>query len=500
MKFLRFWGQKSIADQTKASQIGQTLVLSAGQPHWSPRDYKAFSREAYQMNVTAYQCVNRIADAVASVGWNVQRGDTTLSEHPILALLDRPNPQQSGKEYFRELVSFFLLAGNAYTERVEVGGQPRELYQLRPDRMSIIPSKTGSPSAYVYTGPTNAKITFNSEDNDIWHMKAFNPLDDWYGQSPVEAGSFAIDQSNESMAWMQSLMQNSARPSGALTVGADTSLSDEAFARLKAQIEEQYSGSENAGRPMLLEGGLDWKQMGLSPTDMGIIETKFSAARDVALAFGVPPQLIGVPGDNTYANYSEARLSFWEDTVLPLLDLIAADLNVWLAEPMGVKLVPDLDQIPAIVEKRQTLWQMADASTDLTVNEKRDLKGYPEIEGGDVLLVGSGLIGLEDASAPLNLGGQTDESDLSVAFSAGVDVQRQALDGAQMASLQAVLQAVSDGLLPADSAVEMLLVAIPTLTRTQVANMINPADGFEGTLNEIDGKALRLVAGYETIS
>lgn len=331
-------------------------------------------------------------------------------------------------------------------------------------------------------------------------MKAFNPLDDWYGQSPVEAGSFAIDQSNESMAWMQSLMQNSARPSGALTVGADTSLSDEAFARLKAQIEEQYSGSENAGRPMLLEGGLDWKQMGLSPTDMGIIETKFSAARDVALAFGVPPQLIGVPGDNTYANYSEARLSFWEDTVLPLLDLIAADLNVWLAEPMGVKLVPDLDQIPAIVEKRQTLWQMADASTDLTVNEKRDLKGYPEIEGGDVLLVGSGLIGLEDASAPLNLGGQTDESDLSVAFSAGVDVQRQALDGAQMASLQAVIQAVSDGLLPADSAVEMLLVAIPTLTRTQVANMINPADGFEGTLNEIDGKALRLVAGYETIS
>ena len=207
-------------------------------------------------------------------------------------------------------------------------------------------------------------------------------------------------------------MQNSARPSGALTVSPDNDLSDESFNRLKAQIDEQYSGSANAGRPMLLEGGMDWKQMGMSPTDMGIIEAKFSASRDVALAFGVPPQLLGIPGDNTYSNYAEARLAFWEDTVIPLLDLIAADWNVWLAEPQGVTLAPNMDKIPAIVEKRQTLWQMAETSTSLTINEKREAMGYGPIDGGDVLLVPSGMISLADATAPIDLGlGMPDEVD-----------------------------------------------------------------------------------------
>jgi len=138
---------------------------------------------------------------------------------------------------------------------------------------------------------------------------------------------------------------------------------------------------------MLLEGGLDWTAMGLSPSDMGIIDAKSSSARDVALALGVPPQLLGIPGDNTYSNYAEARLAFWEDTVLPLMYLIIEDWNAWLAEPYGVEIRADLDEIPAIAEKRNAMWEMADRSTDLTINERRALKGYEPIEGGDVVLV-----------------------------------------------------------------------------------------------------------------
>ena len=136
---------------------------------------------------------------------------------------------------------------------------------------------------------------------------------------------------------------------------------------------------------MLLEGGLTWVQMGLNPSDMGITEAKHSAARDVALAFGVPAMLLGIPGDNTYANYAEARLSFWEDTVIPLLGRFIDEHNAWLAEPMGVELKANLDDIPAIVDKRKSLWDMADKSTDLTINERRELKGYPPIPEGDVL-------------------------------------------------------------------------------------------------------------------
>jgi HK97 family phage portal protein len=245
--------------------------------------------------------------------------------------------------------------------------------------MKVIPSETGMPRGYQYQ-VGQRKVEWEADpysgESDIRHLKAFNPLDDWYGLSPIEAGAFAIDQHNESMKWMQALLQNSARPSGALVVGADKDLTPDQFNRLKTEMEENYQGARNAGRPMLLEGGLDWKAMGLSPSDMSIIESKYSSARDVALAFGVPPMLLGIPGDNTYSNYKEARLAFWEDTVLPLVTYMTEELNAWLAPSFGAELRPDLDAIEAIAEKRREMWAMADKSMELTVNEVREIKGY----------------------------------------------------------------------------------------------------------------------------
>jgi len=391
------------APERKESAAAQVLVMTPGQPVWSPRNYEAFSREAYSKNVVAYQCINRISEAVAAVRLGIYRGETELNEHPLAALLRRPNPLQSYGDYVRAKVGFLLLAGNGYEERVTIGGKPRELYQLRPDRMKIIPSSNGVPSGYEYS-VNQQKVTFPMDPRtlacDVRHLKLFNPLHDWYGMSPIEAGAYAIDQNTEAMKHMQALLQNSARPSGALTVKDGQTLADEQFNRLKTQIEEQYSGSANAGRPMLLEGGLDWKQMGLSPTDMGIIETKYASARDIALAFGVPPLLLGIKGDNTFANYAEARLAFWEDTVLPLLEMILTDWNTWLAQPFGVEVRADVDAIPAIAEKRLQLWKMADASTDLTINERRQIKGYGPVDGGDVVLVPSSQIPLADAILP----------------------------------------------------------------------------------------------------
>ena len=391
--------------ETKESATSSIMVMNPGQPVWSPRDYKSFADEGYSKNVVAYQAINRIAEAISSVKWTAWRGDVELTESPLMDLIKRPNPTQSHQEYLMAKVGFLMISGNSYEERVVVGGQPRELYNLRPDRMKITPASNGIPASYCYE--FNSRKIFWDVDpltlqSDIMHTKLFNPTNDWYGMAPIEAGAFAIDQHNESMKWMQALLQNSARPSGALVTKDGESLSEDNYTRLKAQIQEQYQGASNAGRPMLLEGGLSWQAMGLSPTDMGIIESKYSSARDVCLAFGVPPQLLGIPGDNTYSNYAEARLAFWEDTVMPLLDRIAADWNQWLGPFFGdQELRADLDQIPAIADKRMTLWDMANNSTDLTINERRELKGFEPIEGGDVLLVGMGQISLGDASAPL---------------------------------------------------------------------------------------------------
>jgi HK97 family phage portal protein len=410
MKLPRIFGRT--APEVKESQAHSVLVVNPGQPVWTPRDYKSFAEEAYQRNIIAYQAINKIAEAVASVQWLAYRGDTEVTESPALDLINNPNPQQTGKSLIEAKIGYLMISGNSYDERIMVSGQPREIYTHRPDRMKIIPGPNGQPKAYVYE-VNGRKITWPVEDDgssDIRHMKLFSPLNDWYGQAPVEAAAYAIDQHNEAMKWMQALLQNSARPSGALVSGEP--LADEQFARLKAQMEAQYQGGVNAGRPMLLEGGLDWKEMGLSPTDMGIIEAKHSAARDISLAFGVPPQLLGIPGDNTYANYSEARLSFWEDTIMPLVERLSDEFTAFIGEPFGVEIRADMDQIPAIVDKRRTLWEMLNTSQVLTINEKREAMGYDPVPGGDQIMVPMGQIGL---------GEMTDSEALAVGYGAQTD-------------------------------------------------------------------------------
>jgi HK97 family phage portal protein len=223
----------------------------------------------------------------------------------------------------------------------------------------------------------------------ILHLALFNPLDDHYGFAPLEAAATAVDTHNASSGWNKALLDNAARPSGALvyTGPEGAMLSDNQFERLKRELEDTYQGALNAGRPLLLEGGLDWKPMSLSPKDMDFLEAKHTAAREIALAFGVPPMLLGIPGDNTYSNYQEANRVFFRGTVLPLAARIGQSLTHWLAPAFGaeVRLVVDTDNVPALAKDRAALWEQVSKAGFLTVNEKREAIGYSPIEGGDRL-------------------------------------------------------------------------------------------------------------------
>ena len=130
---------------------------------------------------------------------------------------------------------------------------------------------------------------------------------------------------------------------------------------------------------MLLEGGLDWRPMGYSPTDMEFLETKNAAAREIALAFGVPPMILGLPGDNTYANYAEANRAFYRQTVLPLVRKTATALACWLNQARGldIRIEPDQDAVPALGPEREALWKRVAAAEFLDETEKRALLGLP---------------------------------------------------------------------------------------------------------------------------
>jgi hypothetical protein len=207
-----------------------------------------------------------------------------------------------------------------------------------------------------------------------------------YGLSPIEAAATAIDIHNTASKWNKALLDNSARPSGALVYTArDGNLSPDQFDRLKSELEQGFQGAAHAGRPLLLEGGLDWKSMSLTPKDMDFIEAKHVAAREIALALGVPPMLLGIPGDNTYSNYQEATRSLWRQTVLPLATRTAKALSQWLSPAWGapLELRPDYDAIEALSTEREALWTRVDQATFLTTNEKRAAVGYGPAEGSD---------------------------------------------------------------------------------------------------------------------
>ena len=210
------------------------------------------------------------------------------------------------------------------------------------------------------------------------HLKLFHPTDDHYGFSPLEAAASAIDVHNASSAWNKALLDNSARPSGALVYGAQDGerMTAEQFEALRAQIDDSHAGTMNAGRPMILEGGLDWKPMSWTPADMDFIAGKHAAAREIALAFGVAPQLLGIPGDATYSNYREANAAFWRGTVVPLVTKTAGAMTAWLAPRFAdCRIEADLDHAPALQPERDALWARLEAASFLSEDERREMAG-----------------------------------------------------------------------------------------------------------------------------
>jgi HK97 family phage portal protein len=365
------------------SRVGPLIAFDTHrQPVWAPRDYATFAREGYMQNAVVYRCVRMIAEAAASIPLLVYDGDSELEDHPLRTLIRRPNPVSTGTDLMESWYGHLLVSGNAYLEAVALDGELRELHALRPDRMKVIPGPEGWPEAYEYSVAGRTALLDGEPVEGVrrvLHMKLFHPANDHYGMSPIEAAATAIDIHNTAAKWNKALLDNSARPSGALVYSArDGNLTPEQYERLKHELETNFQGAQAAGRPLLLEGGLDWKSMSLSPKDMDFMEAKNAAAREIALAIGVPPVLLGIPGDATYSNYQEANRAFWRQTVIPHAQRTANALSRWLAPAYqrDLTFAIDLDALEALSSERDALWSRLEKTSFLTNNEKRQAIGY----------------------------------------------------------------------------------------------------------------------------
>lgn len=388
-------------DKKESAAAYAVYVQSMGQPVWSGRDYAAFAKEGYTENAVVFRCIRLIAEACKSIPLMVHDDSGPVDKHPFLDLIAYPNPSESISDVLDSIYSFLMISGNAFLEQVSIGKAPRELYSLRADRMKVTMSPRGRPAAYIYT-VGGVPVTYDIPRSGQWpimHLKTFHPLNDIYGLSPIEPAAKAIDTHNAALAFNASMLQNMGRPSGALMVkgGDDNQLTNDQFMRLKNQVEESV-GPQRAGKPLLLEGGLEWVAFSQTPQDMEFMEGKNSSARDIALALGVPPQLLGIPGDNTYSNLKEANLAFYRQTVIPMVIRVCHGLSIFFRPTWGeqFKVWFDMDQISGLAAEREEQWKTAAAADFITVNEKRELVGFEERPEGDVILVSTSTVPLDE--------------------------------------------------------------------------------------------------------
>ncbi len=299
-------------------------------------------------------------------------------DHAIKGLLARPNSRQGGAEFMEALYGHLLLSGNAFVEPVEVAGELRELHLLRPDRIRVIEGADGWPSAYEYrVGGSVRRFSVEAEPG-LLHLRLFHPLDDHMGFAPLEAAAKALDLSNAAASWNKALLDNSARPSGALVYQPKEggNLSASQYERLKAELAEGYSGPARAGAPCCSKAGSTGNRWGshpakwISPSQERCRPRHRARLRCAAHADRHPRRQ-----HLCQLRRSQPRL-LAPDRAAAHLPHGGGDDGVAFGVYPEVKLGFDLDQVAGLSAERGELWARVGAAGFLSDAEKRAAVGY----------------------------------------------------------------------------------------------------------------------------
>jgi len=447
-----------------------------GTAQWSDRNARSFVNEGYSKCAAVFRCVDVIARAASSIPLVIRTpgGQDLPDSHPLARLLARPNPRQDGPAFIYELMAWRLLSGNGWAWANVAGADPNnakaealELWARWPDEMKVLAVKEDDemPTGYEWRGAAGAYQRWRIDPltglANIMHWRGYSGSNKWYGMSPLEAAARSVDQSNAINEGNKRLLDNGGQPRGILKV--DGKLADPQKDALRRQWDDKYGGTANVGRTPILDGGLDYKVLSLTPKEMDWIESRKWTAQEIAAVYGVPLQVIPLEGSQTFANYEQARLALWEDTVLPWMDTLLGALNQWLsARYDGAIITYDRDEIGALEPRRRERWQAIQTADFLTVNEKRTAAGYEEIQGesANALLVSAGLVPL-DMQEDLAEDGDPTTSDDFTGTTTTEQVSAGGMNGAQVTAMLQILDAVSRGTLTKEGAITALVAAFP---------------------------------------
>jgi HK97 family phage portal protein len=398
-KWWQFWKKEEKSSNAIRS------IMQRNSATWSAREFVAFATEGYRDNPTVRACI--MAKQKAAIECPIilvnEKGEA-VENHPILALLNKPNLMQSWEKFLTQMIGSHDIAGEGDVLKIGIG-QSVELWPLRPDWLEITTFSMGLPVTCSYTpSDTYEESTVKQyQFSELMIWAEYNPLFRWRGLSPLYSAAYSIDTLNEYAKSNKAMLENGMTPSGVLWT--DSEVSDTSFNRLQEQFNGKYAGAKNSGKPMILDGGLKWQGMSFSPRDMEFVGGKRLSQLDVCQVLRVPPQIIGIEGSQTFANYEQARAAFYEDEVIPMVNGLLSELLGFLRKdfklPPTYKLIVDVDGITALEPRRAERNKVIDGLTSLKVDEKRAAMGYESAEGGDVILVDSNKIPLDMAGADI---------------------------------------------------------------------------------------------------
>ena len=398
-KWWQFWKKEEKSSNAIRS------IMQRNSATWSAREFVAFATEGYRDNPTVRACI--MAKQKAAIECPIilvnEKGEA-VENHPILSLLNKPNPMQSWEKFLTQMIGSHDIAGEGDVLKIGIS-QSVELWPLRPDWLEITTFSMGLPVSCSYTpSDTYEESTVKQyQFSELMIWAEYNPLFRWRGLSPLYSAAYSIDTLNEYAKSNKAMLENGMTPSGVLWT--DSEVSDTSFNRLQEQFNGKYAGAKNSGKPMILDGGLKWQGMSFTPREMEFVSGKRLSQLDVCQVLRVPPQIIGIEGSQTFANYEQARAAFYEDEVIPMVNGLLSELLGFLRKdfkiPPTYKLIVDTDGITALEPRRAERNKVIDGLTSLKVDEKRAAMGYESAEGGDVILVDSNKIPLDMAGADI---------------------------------------------------------------------------------------------------
>lgn len=382
---------------TTSRQLASLLLNLDGDSLNGTYDYNKNVHEAYMRNPVAFYCLNLIADAACAPRWELYLNETEIEKEPakgnplrgVYNFIQRPNELQSLNEFIREFLIHFYLAGEAF---ITVLPDAKAFARGNGKLMLIDPSKVQIDGKfYVINGTQRIPMENPDGTRDILHLREWSP-DSKRGMSRLQPAWLSVSNMNQAQRWNHSVLKNSGRLSLVAVMKSfgetkGSTLTSEQLADLNKDITKFATGA-GRGKPFVATGDWDFKELGLNNKDLEWLKGMEAMARNIALAFGIDPVLLSLPGDSTYSNKEQALSSLFKNIALPRLNQLVEELEHWFKQmmPGEWEFRLNLDDVIALEPEREKRWDRAMKSGGvLTINERRELMGYEPIEGGDTL-------------------------------------------------------------------------------------------------------------------